>query len=602
MDEQPPPDQPSESLPPAPPEGSMPPPEGSPLPQPAYGPSAFAVPEPPPATNRRRGRAMIAGVVAFALLLGGGAAVAFIKMRGSGEKLLSKVPASSDVVFTAYLNPSAGQKANLFLLSSKFPALGSEQQLATRFEQGLDTALGTTGTGLRHQDLSWVGDQVAFVLDVPSSIGVNFSLSYAALVDTKDEDAARTTLQKLEATSNDGSWTDSTVDGVAVSSNGQEADAVFDGTAVVANSLDEMSRIIAAAHGHQPALEGSSQLQAATAGLPDGKLALLYVNLKDVLPLLEQDAGSLMELSTTPPDLSTLQALTGMAMTVSVQPDGVALDAQVAYDPSKLTDEQKAQMNDPAHPNPLLSSIPVDALAVFTGEHLDTQLKAVTDQLATASPETATMLAKLGVTGDDGLISTLSGDEAVEVTPEGANTSAGEAIILGTKDPAAMQRAFEKLSQGVTSLARQQTDTGGGTVVPFSTPSSWVKGDYHGVTITTFRMKGFPDISYAVVDDRGVIGSSAAQVFDVVDAVQHKENISSSAAYNAAIGSVPSSGGSFYVDIEGTMALIRAMLPPDEQAAFDSDVRPNLAPLKSFVEGSEGDATHSHVRFFLRIG
>ena len=154
-------------------------------------PDAFAVPSStePAAPRRRRGRILIAGIVAFALLLGGGAAAAFLKMRGSGEQLFSKVPASSDVVFTVYLNPAAGQKANLFLLASRFPALGSEQQLTSRLGDALDQAL--AAAGLRHTDFAWVGDQVAFVLDVPSSIGVDATPSYALLIDVKNEgDAA----------------------------------------------------------------------------------------------------------------------------------------------------------------------------------------------------------------------------------------------------------------------------------------------------------------------------------------------------------------------------------------------------------------------------
>ena len=352
-----------------------------------------------------------------------------------------------------------GQKANLFLLASKFPALGSEQQLTTTFERALDQALASTG--LRHGDLSWVGDQVAFVLDAPASIGVGASPKYAVLIDTKDEGAAKTTLQKLQDSpaasgfASDARWTNSTIDGVDVSSNDQGAYAVFDGTVVIASSLDEMSAIISTAHGHQAALDGSelapggdrraSRRQAGAAlRQPDGHL----------LPA-QPGAGP----STTSPGLSSLEAITGFAMTVSAQPDGVALDVQVVDDPSKLTDEQKAQMNEPGHPNPLLSSIPSDALAVITGEQLDTSLKMVADQLATTSPEAARMLEKLGVSGDAGLISALSGDDAIEVAPNGAGSAPGGALILGTKDPAAMQSALDKLSKGLSSLAESQSQS-----------------------------------------------------------------------------------------------------------------------------------------------
>jgi hypothetical protein len=602
MDQQPPPEPPYEPLPPPPIDGPA---------SPGNDPLPSSAPE-PQARRRRRGRILVAGLVVFALLLAGGAAAAFLKMRGSGEQLLSKVPASSDVVFTAYLDPSAGQKANLFLLASRFPALGSRQQLTSDFNDALDQGLASAG--LRHTDLSWVGDQVAFVLDVPASVGLDAVPAYALLVDTDDEGAAKATIQELRDSSDQplsgGQWSDATIDGVDVSSNDQGAYAIFDGAAVAASSLDEMSDIIATAHGHQPALEGSSQLQTSTAGLPDGKLALLYINPTDLVGLLGQ-------ISADPTaDLSTLRALTGVAMTVSAQPDGIALDMQAVYDPSKLSDEQKAQMDEVDHPNPLLSSIPADALAVISQEHLDTALKASVDRLQTTAPKVARMLEKLGVSGDAGLLTSLNGDFAFESAPEGTEMSPGAALVLGTKDPAAMQRAFDKLSRGLSSYAENSYSFGGGSggflgttpaqfvsVSPFRHPSSrWVTNGYRGVTISSFKMDGFPDISYAVVDGQGIIGTSAAQVQRVVDTDQGGANISSSSAYTGAIASVPSSGGSVWVNIQGIVDLVRQMMPSEQRAAFDRDTLPNLAPLKALVVGSESDSSHQRVRVFLTIG
>ena len=585
MDEQPPADQPTEpSLPPRPD---------------AFAPPATAEPAAP---RRRRGRILIAGIVAFALLLGGGAAAAFLKMRGSGEQLFSKVPASSDVVFTVYLNPAAGQKANLFLLASRFPALGSEQQLTSRLGDALDQAL--AAAGLRHTDFAWVGDQVAFVLDVPSSIGVDATPSYALLIDVKNEDDAKAGLQKIRDTVPEdpaaGPWVDATVDGVDVTSNHSEAYAVFDGSAVVASSLDEMSSIVSTAHGDQPALEGSSQLQAATAGLPEGKLALLYVNPKDLLGLLNQMPG--FDASATSSNLSTLNAITGLAMTLSVQPDGVALDEQEVYDPTKLTPEQKTQMDQASHPDPLLTAIPSDAFALISAEHLDTSLNSLADQMERTSPPAAKMLRKLGITGDAGLLSTLNGDMAIEASPGSSGADPGAAIVLGTDDPVAMQHAFAQLAKGLSSLS--ESDYLGGSTSPavFGSSSKWISRDYQGVQISSFQKQGVPDISYAVVDGKGVIGTSASQVERIIDTAQGGQNISSSTAYKGAIASVPSSSSVVWVNIQGLVEFARGVMPSDARAAFDRDTLPNLAPLKAFVVGSEGNSSRTHTRFFLQIG
>jgi Protein of unknown function (DUF3352) len=574
MDQQPPPDHLSDS----------------PFPPP---PDAGAQASPP----RARGRIAVAAIVAFALLIGGGAAAAFMKMRGSGEVLFSKVPASSDVVFTVYLDPSAGQKANLFMLASKFPALGSEPQLVSRFQDVLDQGIASTGLG--HDDLSWVGDQMAFVADAPSSLSAGSAPSFALLIDTNDGDAAKATLQTLQSSgdvSAGGPVTNATIDGVAVTSDHDGAYAVFDGTVVVASSLDEMSAIVSTAHGHQPALEGSSGLQAATAGLPEGKLALLYVNPTDLVKLAQQVPGFAQASGAS--GSSTFQAMTGLAVTVSAEPDGLAFDAQAILDPSKLTAEQRAGLSEPDHPNPLLTSVPADALAVISGAHLDTTLSSTADRMAATSPRAAQMLRRLGIAE---LVSAIDGDVAVEAGPDGGGVQPGATLILGARDDTAMQHALDQLATGLSSLSERQASSSGGLMVAASS-SSWATHDYKGVTIHVFQMAGVPDISYAVFDDTGVIGTSAAQVEHVIDTAHGGPSITGSAAYKDAMAGVPSSDGSVWVDIQGIVQMVRQSMPPQQRTNFDRITLPNLAPLKALVIGSESDTNHERVRIFLRIG
>ena len=111
-----------------------------------------------------------------------------------------------------------------------------------------------------------------------------------------------------------------------------------------------------------------------------------------------------------------------------------------------------------------------------------------------------------------------------------------------------------------------------------------------------------PDISYAVVDGKGVIGTSASQVERIIDTAQGGQNISSSTAYKGAIASVPSSSSVVWVNIQGLVEFARGVMPSDARAAFDRDTLPNLAPLKAFVVGSEGNSSRTHTRFFLQIG
>src|SRR4029079_14176752 len=136
-----------------PPEDPTPPPPGGPLEglPPAPGEPAVAAPPETPAPKRKR-RAIVAVVVAFALVLVCSAgAFAYFKLRGAPGVVLDMVPANADVVFVAHLDPAVSQKANLFRMTEKFPDLGSREELTQRFNELVDQAL--SGSGLTPQDL-----------------------------------------------------------------------------------------------------------------------------------------------------------------------------------------------------------------------------------------------------------------------------------------------------------------------------------------------------------------------------------------------------------------------------------------------------------------
>ena len=79
-------------------------------------------------------------------------------------------------------------------------------------------------------------------------------------------------------------------------------------------------------------------------------------------------------------------------------------------------------------------------------------------------------------------------------------------------------------------------------------------------------------------------------------------SIEDSATYRAAMGTVPTEGGSVYVDIDGLADAIRGQVPPDQVADFDASVGATMDHLDAFVMGTESSETTAHVRMFLRVG
>jgi Protein of unknown function (DUF3352) len=146
----------------------------------------------PPASTHRTRRWLVVVLATLLVVAGGGSAAAFFLMRGAGEELLQLVPASSEVVVTAYLDPSAGQKVNLMALANRFPALRDDQRFRQQVDDVLDAAL--EGSGLSHEDIRpWLGSQVAIVVDLEANNDVPTT---SFLVATKDDDAAREALEQ----------------------------------------------------------------------------------------------------------------------------------------------------------------------------------------------------------------------------------------------------------------------------------------------------------------------------------------------------------------------------------------------------------------------
>src|SRR3954469_25811754 len=154
----------TDHLPPEEPSGSWPAPPGD-----GHKPGAAASEATAPlaptvggavATQPRSKALTIALLVAAAVLVLGvvGAGAAYFVLRGAPEAVLDKVPSGAGAVVVAHLDPAASQKMNLFRMASKFPDIGTEQELTQNLDGMLDDAL--SGSGLTHEDLGWVGGEV----------------------------------------------------------------------------------------------------------------------------------------------------------------------------------------------------------------------------------------------------------------------------------------------------------------------------------------------------------------------------------------------------------------------------------------------------------
>lgn len=580
-----------------------PPPIGPPEPAAASEPPPPSAPPPPP--SRRGPRTWLVVVAAVAILAIAGGAAAYFLLRGSGEQLLGQIPEGTDVVVTVYLDPSAGQKVNLLRMVDDLPALGSRDELTDRIDGLIDGAL--SGSGLDHRDLDWVGSQVAIVVDAPAEGGGPTGVGL--LIVTDDEDAAAESLEHLRSETPTGTWSSQERDGVELWSHATDvtvdsAYAMVDGVVVVGSTTEVVDGVIATTNGERTPIEDSADFQATTQGLPEGRLGFAYVDPTDLLTAIQTLPG--FDAAAIGTGIGDLEVYRGFAVSVSAEPDGLAVDAQVAYDPAKMTDEMRASLTIPAEENALLADVPQDALVVLQQVGLDAGLADAIESLRTTDPKLARTLDRWGVTSSE-LVDSLTGDLAISGSPSDEVGATG-AILIGTDDEQAMAKALEGLAARFGEIsgpvASDEIGSPGDISVGIVPPADWTTETYEGIEVHTLNGPSTLDpfrLSWAVIDGAGVIGLTPDAVHAVIDTQQGGSSIQDSSAYADAMARVPAGRGSVYVDIDGIGEAVRSSFSPDQLDAYEREVGPTLDHLDALVIGAESSLARTRVRMFLRV-
>nr|MCW2728664.1 hypothetical protein [Aeromicrobium sp.] len=196
---------------PVPPPPPPPPATAPPVPTAAApaGPPPPPPPAPPTADGSRgrggnTGKKVVVGVIAAAIILGGGygAYAVYDKLDGGGPQPHDVLPASTDAYLRLDLDPSAGQKVDLFQLIQEFPEVAEEIGLKDEDQDIRELVFG--------QILASECDDVDYDKDVEpwlgDRVGVGFEVEderFVIAVQTTDEGKSREGIKKLFACSDD---------------------------------------------------------------------------------------------------------------------------------------------------------------------------------------------------------------------------------------------------------------------------------------------------------------------------------------------------------------------------------------------------------------
>jgi hypothetical protein len=550
-------------------------------------------PAPPP---RRRGLKVAGIALATVLVLFGAAgAAAFMLLRGSGEVILDKVPASADVVVTANLDPAASQKVNLLHIASRFPALGGQDQLRQQLNQTLDGLL--RDVGMTHEDVQWVGPEVGLYVDVKSPQ----ETSYAALIATHDEGAAVASLQKFRAglESQGATFHSSDHDGVQITvsaTSDHPSFAIVDGVVVLGSDEGAVAAVIDTAHGGS-SIADDATFQRVTGALPRSRLGVAFVDTAQLLGTF----GDVLGAAGITTGVTSLDALDGVGVSLSAESDGLALDTVMMYDDAKLSDVQRQTLSAADHPNKLIDLIPDDALGMYAVEHLDAAIADQVGRIAASDPQADQEFKRLGVTGTGGLLSQLTGDVAAAASPEQGTIPVGGVLMVGTNDPAATSKWLDDTLQSLPlGASGASCSSDGGCRITHET-ARWATESHGGVTVTYASSGAALPVAYAVIGDVAVVGSSRAQVEHVIDVHAGGGAISAAARFTSATASVPTDDGVLYLDVPAIVNVIRGQFPSAEGASFDNEIGQSLKPIEAVVAGTKNEPDLQRTRLFIWI-
>ncbi len=606
-------------------------------------PAGSGVPVAPIRSWPRRGSALrwiVALVVVAAVVAGGLGATLLLTSSTSGTStVLDYVPADTVTYAEARLDLPGSQSAEVAKTLSAFPGFADPSSLDAKLGELYDRIIkAATNDKYDYQtDIApWFGGQIAVAqgpeslaglagLGTPGSPAPTIdptaslppctggeaaspapaapggpglavsSLRYLVLADVTDSAKAEawigSVLAGISATTSD-----RTCDGVAVhviQSAGTGVPEV--GWAILGNKVlaigDAASIRLAIATKGAGGLSTTSNFQQAVAALPGDHVGFMY---EDMKAALGSQLGSISGLDTGGTLTSLYSVLEGM-VPAWIAGDVKAADGNFVIDTvSPATDIQPTTNRT----SDLAAMAPPNTIALLDVHDVGKTLGAVKDKLA-ADPKLAPSVQQLdtalGLAG--GFAGTIGwiGDAGFAITDSGSGVSGG--VIIRPDDGDAAGRLFTQL-RSLAGLA----GVGSGLSI--------TDEQYKGATITTIDLSGLAPLlesqmgagssGMSIPSDLKLVYTATSKVVAltvdpafakaVIDASQGGDSLAKNGRFSALVTKAGDKTTNLaWLDIAAIRGLAENMLPADQKAKYESDIKPYLVPVDALVSTSVVD-------------
>lgn len=516
-------------------------------------------------------RRLVAAVTGLLAMLGIGVVVGYLLVFSANlDRAARAAPADSAVYLNVYLQPSTGQKMNLFGLIGRLPGFRDPATLEQKIHDVAQRLLGDLGLDYAADLRPWLGNQVAVAVSPGDAVtGAPHVLLLASIGDLS---AARAAAPRFMGR-----------DGAAFTSEtyrGQQA-MIGDGTSyalladllLVADTPDGLRAALDADADAAPSLADSAAFAVAMRTLPADHLASLYVDLRRVASL----GGD-----------RPVGGYATAALALVAEASGLHLNGDVPFDAGAAGEAARRAFALGADAATLAQWMPADTRAEAVVFGLQQSVVDLEQQLA-AEPAfveatdalnqlRALAAVGLGINLDRDLLPLFDGEAAVALYAVQASGPRGQ-LLLRPSDPAAAQMALDRMRDGLAERG-----------------SSAAARSVRGVTITSITIPEIARLAYAVVDGVVVVGLEADDVAASVEAHLDGVTLAATERYAASFELAGArAGNELWVDLPGLIDASAEVFDPG------SEFRDILHQIGELAAAASASAGHLEVRSVLTV-
>jgi hypothetical protein len=488
---------------------------------------------------------------------------------GAGADPASVVPDSSIVYAEVTIDPTGSQEAAMRSILADLPGSGAPE---ARLENLIRDAARKDKENKLDYDKDvkpWLGDRAGvFIAGNPAALASG-GAAWAAVIATTDEGAAHDAIEKdKDSTAAHKNYRG--VEYVVESDDGDlTAEGVVDGFFVSGSDAGMKAAIDAS---KSKTLAQDDRFKKAVGAVPDEHIAFVYVDLREILQLVQDQAGSVFPGGAL---LGRLFASTPLVITARAENQALVFEGS-GFPSNPLT---KSNGQDPT---PLMASLPGDSWAALAapgfGDGIRAALPLFTGPLGGEQALNDQVRAATGLDLQDDLLGWI-GDVAIFAQGDTKDTIGG-GLLIKSKDSAKSKQALTKIAAAITRLEE------GTTVAAAKIP---------GAFGYSFKSSDVPQRIFAVqAGDKVAITYGEAAAKAVIEA----GGLTDSGGYKrAASGLGDAYRPALYVSVPPILTLANSA----GASGKDWDqAKPYLTILDYLIAGSAQVEGQSHSRF--RIG